>query len=95
MAVARSFAILSLVQHIKVFFYEKGADNFFFSFNIFYKLVNIFIALVYKTVQKTLIFYIEFTKKSILISLFTPHFFIRKFINVGNFFERGGDNSLK
>ena len=77
-------AVLSLVQHIKVFYLWKRCRNFFFSFNIFYKLVNIFIVLVYKTVQKILIFHVEFTKKIILISLFTPHFFIRKFINVGN-----------
>ena len=46
--------------------------------------------------KKTLIFYVEFTKNLILFSLFTPRFFIRKFINVVKLFLReGGINSLK
>ena len=37
---------------------------------------------------KTLIFYVEFTKKIILCSLFTPWIFIRKFINSTEHFLR-------
>ena len=34
-------------------------------------------------------------KKTILFSIFTPWFFIRKFISVAELFLRGGCNSLK
>ena len=61
LAVAESFAVISLVQHIKVFFIKKGY-TFFFHLTFFYELVSIFIVIVYVTV-KTLIFYVEFTKK--------------------------------
>ena len=46
-----------------------------------------------------LIFYVEFTKNVTIFSLFTPRFFIRKFINVAEHFliggGWGGGNSLK
>ena len=40
--------------------------------------------------------YVEFTKELFVFALFTPRFFIRKFINVTELFLRGGlGNSLK
>ena len=44
-----------------------------------------------------MIFYVEFTKKLVLFSLFTPWFFIRNKHHKRRrtFFERGGGNSLK
>ena len=36
-------------------------------------------------------FYVEFTKKLIIFSLFTPRFFIQEFIRVTEIFLRGGE----
>ena len=63
--------------------------------SFFHELANIFIVTVYITVQKILIFCVEFTKKLVLFSLFTPRFFIRKFINVAELFLRVRGYSLK
>ena len=55
--------------------------------------LNIFIITVHIIVWETLIFYVDFAKK--LFSLFTPRFFIQKFILCGSFFWEGeGCNSL-
>ena len=35
------------------------------------------------------IFYVEFTKKIVIFSLFTPQFFIQKFISIAELFLRG------
>ena len=53
LAFTKSFSVFSLFQHIKVFFYEKGKKmkkKFFFSFNVFYEHLNIFIVIAYMTV---------------------------------------------
>ena len=44
LAVAKSFSVLSLVHHIKVFFLLKRR-RYFFSFNVFYEHVNVFIVI--------------------------------------------------
>ena len=54
MAVAKSFSVSSLVQHIKVLFIMffviyQGVD-IFFNLIFFHELVNIFIVIVYITV---------------------------------------------
>ena len=36
-------------------------------------------------------FYVEFTKKLIIFSLFTPRFFIQEFIRVSEIFLKGGE----
>ena len=36
-------------------------------------------------------FYVEFTKKLIIFSLFTPRFFIQEFIGVTEIFLKGGE----
>ena len=50
LAVAKSFAVLSLLQHVKLFFLLERRRHFFFLLNVFYELVNIFIVIVYITV---------------------------------------------
>ena len=70
LAVAKSVSVWSLVQHIKLFL-EKGVD-IIFSFNVFLWTCKYFYRHhIYFSVQKIVIFYIEFTKKS-LFSLFLP-----------------------
>ena len=90
------FFVLSLVQHIKVFFYQKGKGISFFVFHLMFFYEHVNICIVYITVSKTVIFYVEFTKKVILFSLFTSRFFIpnKHHMHCGTFFERGS-NSLK
>ena len=57
--------------------------------------MNLQILLLSWDIVKILIF-IKFSKKLILVSLFTPRFFLQKFINVAeHFFETEGGNSLK
>ena len=74
-------------------FFIKNTQTFFFFF-----LFNDFLwTSKFITVWKTLILYVEFTKKLIIFSFFSPQFFIRKcflFINVAELFSRG-DNSLR
>ena len=78
LAVAKSFAVLSLAQHVKGL--SRLQKHFHLTF--FYKFINIFIVIVYITVLKALILHVEFTKKLIAFCLFAPQVFFRKFINV-------------
>ena len=79
-------------------FLLKRSRHFSFHLRFFYEHVNICIVIVcvYVTVWKTLIFYVECTKKLIFFSLFTSWFFIRnKRHKRRRSFIETGDNSQK
>ena len=84
---------MSLVQHIKMFFYKKCVDIFiFFSFNFFFnEHVNICIVIVYLCwIYKKINYFLSFHPPSPL------RFFIqnKRHMRRGTIFERGG-NSVK
>ena len=95
LAVAKSFSVFSLVQHVKGGFLLKKAE-IFFSFNVFSWTCKYFYChCIYDCVKNINFLYFKSTKKLILFSVFTHRFFIRKFISVAEFFLKRGGNSIK
>ena len=71
LAVAEGFAVLSLVQHIKVFFIKK-AQTFFLISAIFFWICKFFCLCIYNNCVKNIDLLCWGYKK--IVSLFTPQF---------------------
>ena len=69
---------------------KKSRHLFSFSFSLFLLTCKYFHCRCIFDRVNTLIFYVEFAKKFFTFSLFTPQFFIRKFISIAELFFRGG-----
>ena len=87
LAVAKRCSVSSLFQHIKVFFLLKRRRHFFYL--AFFVNMEIFSLSLYILLCKKHWSFMLNLQKKIIISLFTPWLFIRKFISVAELVLRG------
>ena len=94
LAAAKSFSVLSLVQHIKVVFYWKGVDIFFFFHLLFFMSMWIFYCHCINYCVKNINVLSFESKKNSFLCFHSPSFHSKICKHSRTCFERGG-NSIK